>query len=188
MRLTRLAAVAVLALVARPALAADTIPNPEFNSWSKFKKGTSVTMKVASVAAEVKSEIVTTTTLVEVAADKLVLETESAIKINGMEIKMPAEKRDVLKTLELPEGTKKEDVTAGKPPGATEEGTETLKISGVEVKTKCYKYSGEVAGTKTESKVRVTAELPGTMVKSVTTATGASTSTTTVEVTAFKKP
>ena len=43
MRLTRPAAtLAVLALIGGPAAAQDTVPNPEFASWSKYKPGTRV--------------------------------------------------------------------------------------------------------------------------------------------------
>src|SRR5262245_32215839 len=137
MRLTRLAAtLAVLALIAGPAAAQDSIPNPEFASWSKYKPGTRVVLKSSSEAAGVKSEFTMTTTLVEVGADKLVVETETLIKAGDMEFKTPGEKRNVPKTLTIPKGAKKEDAPAtDKPAGTYEDGTETLKVSGMEVKT-----------------------------------------------------
>src|SRR4249920_3742887 len=117
-------------LVPATALAQDKIDNPEFTSWSKFKKGTSVTLKSTTEFNKMSSETLIIFTLVEVGAEKLVIETTSVAKVNGMEIKVPPMKRDVTKTVELPKGVKKEDFAAGKPPGTTEEGTETLKVGG----------------------------------------------------------
>ena len=43
-----LAAVGLVGLLTATAAAQDTVPNPEFASWSKFPKGTAVTMKSSS--------------------------------------------------------------------------------------------------------------------------------------------
>ena len=50
-----LAAVVTIALIAGPVSAQDTIPNPEFNSWSKYKAGTRVTLKSTSDTAGMTS-------------------------------------------------------------------------------------------------------------------------------------
>ena len=134
---TRYQALALVLVVPAVAAAQEKIDNPEFASWSKFKKGTGVTLKSTTEFNKTSNETLITFTLVEVGADKLVIETTSVAKFNGMEIKVPPMKRDVTKTIELPKGAKKEDFAAGKPAGTTEEGTETLKVGGVEVKTKC---------------------------------------------------
>ena len=181
-------AVAVVALWAGAAAAQDTVENPEFASWSKCPKGTAATLKVTSSAAGTTSETTMVTTLVEVGADKLVLETVTALKVNGMEFKQPAMKRDVAKTVAVPKGLKKEDFTGGKPPGTVEEGTETLKISGTEVKAKWYKYKTEAGGVATESKMWTAADVPGMMVKMEATTTGTVASTTKMELVEIKKP
>jgi hypothetical protein len=187
MRLSRFSAVAVLALCAAPVAADEMVPNPEFASWSKFKKGASVTLKSVNEFNKMKSESVITMTLVEVGADKLVLETVAVSKINGMEFKSPADKRDVPKTFTIPKVEKpKDDPKVEKP--KTEEGTETLKVGGVEVKAKWYKTTFEVMGTKTEAMNWTSDEIPGGLVKSVTKSTGAAAATFTMEVTEFKKP
>ena len=189
MRLTRFAAVAaVLALAAGPAAAQDTIDNPEFASWSKFKKGTSVTLKSTSEVMGMTTEVLLTTTLVETGADKLVVETATVAKVNGMEFKTPGMKRDVTKTLTLPKGVKKEEVAAGKPPGSLEEGTETLKVAGTEVKTKWYKFTAEVDKTKTEGKTWMSDDVPGRLVKSETNTTGAFAVKSRMELIEIKKP
>jgi hypothetical protein len=190
MRLTRVAAAIVLVLVARPAFAQEkeTVPNPEFASWNKHKPGTSVTWRVISETAGMKSEVLMTHTLVEVGTDKAVIEIATTIKANGMEIKAPAQKRDITKTIEVLKGMKKEDPTGAKPIGTTEEGTETLKVAGMELKTKWYKAAAEADGTKSQTKQWVSDDIPGMMVKNVTTVTGAVNSTVTTELIEFKKP
>ncbi|WP_439625846.1 hypothetical protein [Gemmata sp.] len=181
-------AVAVVALWAGAAAAQDTVENPEFASWSKFPKGTAATLKVTSSAAGTTSETTMVSTLVEVGADKLVIETVTALKANGMEFKQPALKRDVTKTVAVPKGVKKEDFTGGKPPGTVEEGTETVKISGTEVKAKWYKYKTEAGGVTIESKMWTATDVPGIMVKMESTTTGSLASTTKMELVEIKKP
>lgn len=185
MRLTRLIALAAVLVVPGTAAAQETMDNSEFTSWSKFKKGTSVTLKMITEAGKVSFETTITTTLVEHGADKLVLETESVSKIDGKEFKAPAMKRDVPKTVTVPKVPKVDKKVEQPKP---EEGTETLKVAGTEVKTKWYKYTFEGKGTKTESQIWSSDEVPGGMVKTVTKSTGASTSSSTMEVIAFKKP
>ena len=64
MRLARFASVIVLALAASVVSAQDTVDNPEFTAWSKFKKGTSTTLKSTATAAGMTTESTITTTLV----------------------------------------------------------------------------------------------------------------------------
>lgn len=181
-------AVAVVALWAGAAAAQGTIDNPEFATWSKFPKGTVVTMKLTSTAAGMTTETVMTHKLVEVGADKLVVESATTVKANGMEFASPGAKRDVAKTITLPAGAKKEDVAGGKPPGTVEEGTETLKISGIEVKAKWYKIKLEAGGNKTETKTWMSDSVPGMMVKMEATTSGTVASTTKMELVEIKKP
>jgi hypothetical protein len=183
-------AVAVVVVVSGSSQAQETIDNPEFTSWSKFKAGTSVTLKSTTEAMNVKSESTIVTKLVEVGADKLVVEMTVVSSINGMEFKAPPMKRDVPKQIVLPKGTPKPDPKDPKPKfdGKTEEGTETLKIAGGEYKAKWYKTSFEAAGNKIESKNWTSDEIPGGLLKSETTTSGANAATIKIEVTEFKKP
>ena len=119
--------------------------------------------------------------------DKLVLDTSSMTKVNGMEIKSPVVKRDVPKTFTIPKVEKpKDDPKVEKP--KTEEGTETLKVGGVEVKAKWYKVTQDVMGTKTNSQTWTSDDVPGGLVKMVTKTSGTVEGTITMEVVEFKKP
>jgi hypothetical protein len=182
------AVAALFAMVSGTLFAQDTVDNPEFANWSKFKKGTSVTMKSVTTSAGTSFEATMTFTLVEVGADKLVIETSSVSKVMGMEIKVPPMKRDVPKKVEIPKGVKKEDFTSGKPMGVYEEGTETLKIGGMEIKAKWYKSKFESDGNKVESKMWISDDMPGMLVKSETTLGGKLASASKIEVTGIKKP
>lgn len=188
MRLTRFLAPAIVVVCAGLARAQDKVDNPEFANWSKFKKGTSVTLKTVSSFNNMSSEASITSTLVEVGADKLVVEMTSAVKSGGMEFKAPPTKRDVTKTITLPKDYKKEDFAKGKPPGTYEEGAETIKVGGSEVKAKWYKYKADTDGTKTEAKMWMSEDVPGMMVKSEMTTSGAVATKTTMEITEIKKP
>jgi hypothetical protein len=188
MRLTPLASAALVALAAGPAAAQETIDNGEFTNWSKFKPGTSIVTRMTSGTAGMTNEVTMTITLFEVGTDKVVLETSGVTKAMGMEFKMPVAKRDVPKTITLPKGIKKPPTAGAKPEGTYEEGTETLKIGGTEVKAKWYKVKTEMGGLKSDAKVWTSDDVPGTVVKMEATTTGLVTGETKLEVLEFKKP
>ncbi len=82
MRAAALASVVVLAF-GGPAPADDTVENPEFTNWSKFKKGTSITQKsIVTINGKASGQTLTET-LVEVAADKVAIVTEVTIEFAG---------------------------------------------------------------------------------------------------------
>ena len=188
MRLTCLISAALFALATSAGSAQDSVDNGEFTVWSKYKKGASITIKMSSIAAGMNTELTTTTTLIEVGADKLVIEQTAISKIAGMEFKTPAAKRDVPKKVTIPKGVKLPPTPDKKPEGTYDEGTETLKIAGMEVKTKWYKYRSEMDGLKTEAKLWVADEIPGGLVKMEAKTTGLIDSTSTMELVEFKKP
>ena len=188
MRLACLAAVAVLALAAGAASAQEKVENPEFVSWSKFKKGTTTTLKMTSTTAGVVTESTITTTLVEVGADKIVVEAAGVTAFNGMEFKAPPTSREVKKTIELPKGVKSDGPQGQKPKGAYEDGNETLKVGGMEIKTKWYKIKTEINGSTTDSKVWMSDDVPGNTVKMEGTTIGKVVTTIKMELIEFKKP
>jgi hypothetical protein len=104
------------------------------------------------------------------------------------DFKTEPEKREVKRTIPLPKGLTKEDFAANKPPGTTEEGTETLKLGTLELKAKWYKYSAEVAGIKIEGKRWVSSEMPVSIVKNEMTTTGEFSETNKLELLEIKKP
>jgi hypothetical protein len=118
-----------------------------------------------------------------------VVEYTTTNKFNGMEFKAPAATREITKTLVISKDPKKADPTApAKTVTGVENGAETLKIIGLELKTKWTKNKVEVDGTKSESQVWMCDEIPGMMVKMESTITGKIASTIKVELVEFKKP
>jgi hypothetical protein len=164
----RLAVIGVVMVVASSAAQEKKIDNPEYTSWAKFKPGTTTKMKMATEVGGSKSESAITSKLVEVAADKLVLEVETETTVMGQSFKAPATKRDVPKQLSV--GTAPATPTPA-PTSAlsTEEGAETLKLAGIEVKTKWRKYTTTAGGNETVGQVWMSDDVPNGVVKSVTT-------------------
>jgi hypothetical protein len=193
MRRTCLGALALLVLGVGAAGAQETIDNPEYTAWKKFKKGTAVTLKTTSSAMGFTSEMLMTMAVVDVGDDKIVVETSGVTKTMGMEFKIPAAKRDLPKTIQIPKGVKKPDPKVDpkdvkKPEGTYEEGTETIKVAATEVKTKWYKYRAEMDGLKTNSQIWISEDVPGGIVKMQATTSGTVASETKMELIEFKKP
>ncbi len=86
--------VAALGLSSAGALAADDA-NPVYASWAKCKAGTSVKAVTESEAMGQKSKIEVTTTLVDVAKDKVTVEVKTAIEVAGQKIDQPAAKMEI---------------------------------------------------------------------------------------------
>jgi hypothetical protein len=188
MRPVTVASAVLLALAVSPALADETIDGPEFHSWSKFKPGTSITFKATTKAAEANTEATMTVKLLEVTADKVVLETSGVTKVAGMEFQVPTTKRDSTKTITIPKDVPKPPKPGDKPDGTYEEGTETIKTAGQEFKTKWYKTKTKISGVTIESKMWISEDVPGAMVRMESKSTGTSTVDSAIELVEFKKP
>jgi uncharacterized protein YodC (DUF2158 family) len=143
--------------------------NPGYASWAKFKPDTKVVMKSSFEFNGMKFESKTSTKLVEVKDDKLVVEDEVTSVVDGKESKLPASKRDVPKQLDAaPPGL---DPKTGKPTGTTDEGKEKLKIGGTEYECKWYKFKTKQKGfggeeEEIEGQVWMSDDLPGKVAKS----------------------
>jgi hypothetical protein len=175
---------AVLVLAVCAARAAE-VDNPEYAQWAKYKKGTSVTLKTTTTAAGMTTETLTTTALLDVTDTKLVIETTTVLKVAGMEIKTPF-KRDVPKKVTVPDV--KVDPKVKPPDVKMETGTETVKVAGLELKTKWTVTKLEVAGNTIETKTWMSDDVPGMIVKSESTTKGAFATSTKIELIEFKKP
>jgi hypothetical protein len=189
MRLAYIGSIAALFLAVGAVRADETVENPEFTGWSKFKKGTSVTLKSIVTISGKSSEQLLTYTLDEVAVDKVAVVVTLVIATQGQVLKPNALRQEIPKTLTLAKDQKKEDVLAGKPAGTFEEGKVALKVCGIETKTRWFKFkSTDSVGVVTEGQVWVCADVPGLIVKRHQTSGGALPVTTMTELNEFKKP
>ncbi len=186
MRFQSILAVGIILFAQSSLRAEELVENPEFASWSKFKKGTSVTMRSLKIAKGKTSEVTVTTTLLELGADSLTLEISSVVK--EKDFKPEPERRVVRRLIALPKGLTKEEFALGKPPGTVEEGTETVQCGGLELPSKWYRYKAEVAGIKIEGKRWVSNNVPGNIVKNEMTTSGDLNETNKLELTQLKKP
>jgi hypothetical protein len=179
-------------LVLSPAVvrADETIDNPEFASWSKFKVGTSITIKSITEFGGMSTESQQVVKLVEATADKLVLDTAGSTTVAGMKIDIPAMKREIAKTITLTVDLKKAKADAEKlPPDAkTEEGAETLTMGGAQFKCKWRRTQITIMGNATDTKIWTSDDVPGGTLKMESSTGGAMTVKTKFEVSAFMNP
>jgi hypothetical protein len=188
-RMRTLTTIALVLFVGGFARADETIDNPEFASWAKFKNGTTVTIKTTSEFSGMSTESVQTVKLVDSSADKLVLETAISMTVAGMKVDVPAMKRDVPKTLTLTDEAKKAKAEAEKAQteAKSEDGSETLTIGGTSLKCKWRRTKINIMGNETDSKIWTSDEVPGGTVKMESTTGGAVSVKTKFEMTEFKK-
>ncbi|CAN5325024.1 hypothetical protein BH11PLA2_BH11PLA2_01070 [soil metagenome] len=184
-------AVLMLAMFVPVVSAEDkVIDNPAFATWAKQKVGTTMVMKTISETGGMKSEIAMTYKVVEVKADKVIVEVATKSTFNGMSFDAPAQKMDIEKTFKVPAA----DPNAPKPEKpqfTTTTGEETLKIGGKDIKTKWTKVKGKSGDAEYESQTWTSDDMPNMTVKMVSKNTGkdaSMTTTTTMEVTEFKVP
>jgi hypothetical protein len=169
--LTRLIAAGALAgLITGSVVAQDQVDNPEYANWAKFKPGTSVTrVSTSEIPAGRFTALTETITLVEVAADKVVVEVKGVYEVTGAPtVGYRPKTREIPKTVPLPAGTTKEEF-ARKLPGTVEEGTETVRMIGEEFKTRWFRTKTDANGNRTEGKTWISDEVPGRIVKEETT-------------------
>jgi hypothetical protein len=174
------------------ASADEKVSNPDFKSWSKFAKGTSVTRTGKTTLPNGQISVLTeTTTLKEVGADKVVVEVEYISDVPGStKFKTRPESKEILKLVPLPAGVKEVDFTS-RLPGTVEEGkkTEKVKVPAGEFQCKRYRTKVEARGSRIDATVWVSEEVPGRIVRVVETRASKEITYTTVrELTEFKKP
>ena len=139
---------------------------PFYQSWAKYKPGTSVALKMKQTGGEKAMESGGTYTLAEVNKDgTLVLEVEYNRSTDGKAEKPEKSKTKVGKADEwvypIPL-----DPKTGKPKDVVDEGTEKLKAGGTEYECKWYKIEPKLPdGSKVEGKLWVCDDFPGRLVK-----------------------
>ena len=182
-------ALAVFALSGGVVLAQEKVENPAYANWVKFKPGTRVVTKTSAVSAAFRTDTVLTSTLVEVLGDKLVVEQSVVTKQKGKDVPSLPMKQEVAKTITLAPGETKDGAGIfGKPVGTKNEGTEKLKIAGMDVNTTWFEWDSKEAGKELKAKLWVSADVPGLIVKMEYQSGGATPTTMTTELVEVKKP
>ena len=182
--LSSLVACALFALLTAfaPAVRAADAENPEYKGWAAFKPGTTVKRHQVVSAAGTKQEMDLTTKLVELTADKAVVEDSIAMNVNGQAMNMPGNKRTIPAKLAggAPVTPAKPDANA--PKASMKEGEEKVDVGGKSYKCKTVETTspGPQGQGEVKGKVWTSPEVPGGLVKMTATTTGAVQSETTL--------
>ena len=141
------------------ALAAALLPllfqakdNPEFSYWAEHKTGSWVKLKLEMEAQGAKILVETQHTLLEVGADKVVVEQKNKVSVNGAAQPESSEKEEIFK-----------DKDKDKNPLTVEkEGDEEIEVAGK--KLKCHWVEG-TQKDKTKAKFWLHKDIPGGIAK-----------------------
>jgi len=158
---------------------AEKIANPAYDQWAKFKPGAFAKHEGETVAMGNANKMTMMAKLVELTDEKAVV--ESTTSMSGMD--MPPQKMELTKMMEKVEMPKVEGQEMPKPD--TREGEERLDIAGKSLKCKTIETMMKMGDINVTSKVWMSDEVPGGMVKMESKTDGAMASTTTQKLTEF---
>ena len=135
--------------------------NPAFKYWSEWKVGAWAKYKMEMDQGGQKIEMESVMKLLEVSADKAVIESSGKMKMQGNEFKTPPTKQEVKKM-----------EAEGKVPKIDKEGDEEIELGGKKIKCHWIEFSQEQAGKKMRIKAWMAKQIPGGTAKSEVTADG----------------
>jgi hypothetical protein len=156
--------------------------NPEYTGWSKQKPGAWVKHKMVSDAGGQKTEMEMTTKLIELTADKAVVETASVMNVGGQKIDVPGMKRDVPAKWD----PAKANPNPNAPKPEIKEGSEDVTVGGKSYKCKTYETTMKSDQATMTSKTWMSDDVPGGTVKMESKMEKPIQSVTTMEVVGFE--
>jgi hypothetical protein len=168
--------------------AAQTVENPQYKTWSGWREGASVTMKMeTALDGKVQSTVTSTQTLKKLSADKAVIEVSTVTEVSGQTIKQGPIAMDIPARAPKPPAVKPE----AEPTNPTEapkfkesKGRETLTINGKKLQCEWTQLEGEGGYV---AKTWSCEDMPLGFVKSVVTVQGMKTISQVVEWKGTKK-
>ncbi|RPI73074.1 MAG: hypothetical protein EHM45_21290 [Desulfobacteraceae bacterium] len=170
---------AVCLLLAGTVFAQGKIDNPMYQSWSKFKVGSSATYKMVSKAAGTTTDMEITYKLLELSPQKAVIELKTVMFVSGQKIDTPATKMD------YPAQVDKAG-SGGAAPKEMGKGEDSIEVKGAKLTAKWIKTETNVSGSKTTSTVWSNDTIPGRTVKSVSVTQGSTPSESTMILSDYK--
>jgi len=180
MHLSKMFALATVACLSLGGSFAIAENSPQYDSWAKHGVGSSVKMKGITDSAGQKTEMEITQTLTEKTDEKVVVEVKNTMVVMGNKVDTPAEKIEIpAKALEG-RGTPTEE--AKKDGFEVKESEETVTVAGKEYAAKVIHTTGNHDGMEIDSKFWTSTDVPGLILKTVSSTTGALASNTSVEV------
>lgn len=172
----------LLAAASAPVSAQETIDNPQYQEWAKWREGAFVTLRSESVVADKVEVVMTQTqTLKKLTAEKATVEITSVTEAAGQTIKAPPVTFDIVAKLPKVKVDPVEVKVDPKDTAKVKEtkGRETLTINGKKVE--CEWVQTEIEGIT--SKMWSSEQIPGRIVKAET---RTKESTTTMQLTDWK--
>lgn len=181
MRLSKLFALTAVSCIALGASFAQAENNPAYDSWAKVGVGSTVTVKGFTEAAGQKTEMEIVQTLAEKSDEKVVVEIKNTMTMMGNKMDTPAQKIEIAAKKPEGQGTPAEE--AKKAGFEVKESEEKVTIGGKEYAAKVIESTGKQNGMDINAKVWTSVDVPGLMLKTVSSTTGAMASNTSMEVT-----
>jgi hypothetical protein len=153
--------------------------NPMYRSWARYNVGTKITVRNTSEAMGQKTVTTIVTTLVEKKADSIVLENKMSMEVAGNKMDMPAQTMEI--PAAMPEIPQTEEV-ADAPKPEIHESDDTITIAGKEYKAKKVESTAKTGGMTVQSTSWTSDNVPGMMLKSVSSVDGEFASSATMEL------
>jgi hypothetical protein len=150
-----------LVLLSGVSLAADKVENPLYNSWAKFKPGSSSTMNMAMSAEGRSMNMEIKKSLVEVKPDKAVVKIVTTMSMPGMQIPPREHMQEIPKMID-PKAKDSKQIDPAAVAQATEE---TVKVPAGTFKAKAVTIVNDEGGQQSTGKGWFTEEVPGGLVK-----------------------
>ena len=147
------------------AFAQDEIDNPMYQKWATFKVGTAAKYKQVTEAAGNKTESEIVYTLIELTPEKAVVEMTGSMLIMGNKTEMPKTKMEHMAKVKKIEPLATGTVDAAKP----KESDEEIEVPAGKIKCHLTETEAKVGEGAVYSKIWSSDEVPGTMVKMVST-------------------
>jgi len=160
--------------------------NPVYKQWAKFKVGTMVKYKQESDMAGTKTEGEMTYTLVELTPEKAVVEMGMTTLMLGNKVEQPKAKMEHL--AKLPKVDPKMAQEAKIPGAKVKESNEEIEVMGKKYKCHVLESTVDAGNGPMVTKVYSNDEIPGSLVKSITTIEKPMKTTTTITLVEKKIP
>ena len=138
-------------------------PNPEYTHWAKFKVGTWVKLKTVAGEGDEQQQMSITHKLVELTAEKAVVET--SMSMEAMPMAIPGQRRVIPARLEPPKAEDAASEEAKKVAASTKQGEEELTVAGRKIKCQWTEVTLQQDGQTIRTKTWASQEVPGQMVK-----------------------
>lgn len=159
-------------VVAAPAAAQD-VPNPAYEAWSKFKPGATARIVGSTKTMGMETTVEITTKLVEITPQQATVEVSAVINAGGNKMEQPAERAPVaarVKQADSPAPVGEEEVT----------------LDGKKYRCRVYELKRTEDGTTVVARTWMSDEVPGGIVKVESSTQGAVVSDTRFELKEFK--